>query len=170
MIATRIFLVSVGCDRFGCAGLEKYVELPAHSQMASSTVANSINRLTHSLTPQQIASAYDFVPRIRMGTTRRRDSPAIATARNIQRRGRRDILEHFRLPLPVAELPVIPVGLVAAHPRRSRDHLDLERAGALASGREILVYECLDVRASTFEAFIKSHRERQHERRGDYYW
>jgi kumamolisin len=132
------------------AGLENYVELQAHSQIASSTAANSITGLTPvGYTPQQIASAYDFVSAYQNGYTGVGATLAIATARTFNAADVATFWNTFGIPAP--NYTVIPVGR-RSHRADPETTLDLERAGAMAYGAKILVYEGIDGRASTFEA------------------
>jgi len=131
------------------AGLEDYVELQPHSRAAPSTAASSTSGLTPiGYTPQQIASAYDFASAYQNGYTGAGATLAIATARTFNAADVATFWSTFGIPAP--NYTIIPVG------RRSRradpeSTLDLERAGAMAYGANILVYEGFDGRASTFE-------------------
>jgi kumamolisin len=132
------------------AGFDDYVELRAHSQIAPSTAANATDGLTPvGFTPQQIASAYDFASAYQNGYTGVGATLAIATARTFNAADVATFWSTFGIPAP--NYSIIPVG---RHSNRADPEttLDLERAGAMAFGANILVYEGADGRASTFEA------------------
>lgn len=132
------------------AGLEDYVELRPHSSIAPSTAANATGGLTPvGYTPQQIASAYDFATAYQNGYTGAGATLAIATARTFNATDVATFWNTFGIPAP--NYTIIPVGR-RSHRADSETTLDLERAGAMANGANILVYEGADGRASTFEA------------------
>lgn len=132
------------------AGLEDYVELRPHSNIAPSTATNATGGLTPiGYTPQQIASAYDFATAYQNGYTGAGATLAIATARTFNATDVATFWGTFEIPAP--NYTIIPVGQ-RSHRADPETTLDLERAGAMAYGANILVYEGADGRAGTFEA------------------
>jgi kumamolisin len=131
------------------AGLEDLVELHPHSRIAPSSAANTTGGLTPiGYTPQQIASAYDFASAYQNGYTGAGATLAIATARTVNAADVATFWSTFGIPAP--NYTIIAVGR-RSHRADPESTLDLERAGAMAYGANILVYEGFDGRASTFE-------------------
>jgi kumamolisin len=131
------------------AGLEDYVELRPHSRIAP-FAANATGGLTPvGYTPQQIAAAYDFASAYQNGYTGAGATLAIATARSFNAADVATFWDTFGIPAP--NYAIIPVGR-HSHRADPETTLDLERAGAMANGASVLVYEGADGRASTFEA------------------
>ena len=132
------------------AGLEDYIELRAHSRIAPEAALMSRGgTIPVGYTPQQIATAYDFASAYENGYTGAGATLAIATARNFRASDVAAFWNTFGVPAP--DYSIISVGGVS-HAVDVETTLDLERAGAMAYGAKILVYEGVNSRNSTFEA------------------
>ena len=132
------------------AGLEDFLELHAHSQIAVNSAAASIGASTPvGFTPEQIANAYDFTSAYRHGYDGTGATLAIATAWNFNAADVNAFWNAFGAGTPTYS--IIPVGGFSrrADPETT---LDVERAGAMAPGAKLLVYEGANSSNGTFES------------------
>ncbi len=132
------------------AGLEDFLELQAHSRVAPSTAAASAGGFVPvGFTPGQIATAYDFASAYQHGYDGAGATLAIATAYSFKASDVTAFWSTFGGVMP--DYSIVSVGGVS-HRANPETTLDLERAGAMAPGAKILVYEGVNGGNGAFEA------------------
>ena len=132
------------------AGLEDFLELQAHSQIVPTVAAStSGGSVPIGFTPNQIASAYDFASAYQHGYNGAGATLAIATAYNFNASDVTAFWSTFGGSTP--DYSIVVVGAVS-HRADPETTLDLERAGAMAPGAKILVYEAANSGNGAFES------------------
>jgi subtilase family serine protease len=132
------------------AGLEDFLELQAHARMAENPAAARAGGLVPvGYTPSQIATAYDFASAYHHGYNGAGATVAIATAYTFKAADVNAFWNAFGGGAP--DYSIVSVG-GRSHRADPETTLDLERAGAMAPGAKILVYEGVNSSNSTFEA------------------
>jgi subtilase family serine protease len=131
------------------AGLDNFVELHAHSRPSVKAAAADGSATPVGYTTEQVATAYDFSSAYANGYNGAGATIAIATANTFKASDVAEFWNAFGVTAP--DYTIIKVGR-GSHKADPETTLDLERAGAMAPGAKILVYEGANGRNSTFEA------------------
>lgn len=128
------------------AGLDDFLELRPHSTVRPAAAGGTVPL---GYTPAEIASAYDFASAYQNGFNGAGATIAIATAYNFKASDVGTFWSTFGITAP--SYSIIPIGGVS-HRADPETTLDVERAGAMAPGAKLLIYEGVNSGNGTFEA------------------
>ncbi|MGD0075962.1 MAG: S53 family peptidase, partial [Candidatus Binataceae bacterium] len=128
---------------------ENYLTLKSHVRPGPRISRRGWNNGPYGYSPQQIATAYDFATAYHNGVSGAGQTIAIATAYGFSSADVAAFWRRYHVHAPAYS--AVAVGGVSGY-IDIETTLDLERAGAMADGARVLVYEAVTPTLSTFES------------------